>query len=372
MKSSIGELFHIQVFGESHGSTIGVTIDGLAAGFKLDLEYMNKQLDLRKPKGKISTSRKETDAPMIVSGYFNEHTTGTPLCIVFENANTRSKDYAKTKNLMRPSHADYSAQQKYRGYQDYRGGGHFSGRLTTPIVAAGAIAKQILMSKGIHIGSHIRNIQHIYDTPFDEQNLFHQIQQVNDKYFPTLSDEKEKEMMAHLEKIAAQGDSCGGVVETAVVGLPAGIGEPMFQSIESKVAHLLFSVPAIKGVEFGLGFDFMNHTGSEVNDSLYYANDCVKTKTNHNGGINGGISNGMPIIIKSVVKPTPSIFQSQDSINIETKENIHFQIEGRHDPAIIHRARVVIDSVVAIALVDLCMQRYGYLWMKEETSWNMD
>lgn len=366
MKSSIGNMFHISVFGESHGDMIGVTIDGLPAGIKLNLEHMNAQLDLRKPKGKISTARKESDTPNIVSGYFNEHTTGTPLTILFENNNTQSKDYSKTKDMMRPSHADYTANVKYMGYQDYRGGGHFSGRLTTPIVACGAIAKQILESKGIYIGSHIRNINDIYDDSFSDNELLTQIQSLNKKYFPVLSKTKEKEMLAYMEEIASQGDSCGGVVETCISGLEAGIGEPLFHSIESTLSHLLFSVPAIKGVEFGLGFEFMNHKGSEVNDSFYIDNEEVKTKTNNNGGINGGISNGMPILIKSVVKPTPSIFKQQDSINIETLENVNFQINGRHDPAIIHRARVVIDSVVAIGLLDLCVMRYGYLWMKED------
>ncbi len=366
MKSSIGNMFHMTIFGESHGNTIGVSIDGLPAGIKLDLDYINHQLELRKPKGKISTARKESDAPNIVSGYFNEYTTGTPLTILFENSNTRSNDYSKTKDLMRPSHADYTANVKYMGFQDYRGGGHFSGRLTTPIVASGAIAKQILAGKGIHIGSHIRNINDIYDDTFKEDELNRQIDILNNKYFPTLSDVKEKEMIAYMEQIAKEGDSCGGVIETCVSGLEAGIGEPMFHSIESTLSHLLFSVPAIKGVEFGLGFEFMNHKGSEVNDSFYIDDNKVKTKSNHNGGINGGISNGMPILIKSVVKPTPSIFKHQDSINIETLENINFQISGRHDPAIIHRARVVIDSVIAIGLLDLCMMRYGYLWAKED------
>ncbi len=366
MKSSIGKMFHMTIFGESHGEMIGVSIDGLPAGIKLDLAYMNAQLDLRKPKGKISTSRKESDAPHIISGYFNEHTTGTPLTILFENNNTKSKDYSETKNVMRPSHADYTANEKYMGYQDYRGGGHFSGRLTTPIVAAGAIAKQILASKGIQIGSHIRNIASIYDEAFDDETLLQQIDLLNNKYFPVLSEKTEAEMMTYMEQVASEGDSCGGVIETLVAGMPVGIGEPMFHSIESTLSQLLFSVPAIKGVEFGLGFEFMNHKGSELNDSFYYEGTSVKTKTNHNGGINGGISNGMPIRIKSVVKPTPSIFKHQDSINIETKENVNFQINGRHDPAIIHRARVVIDSVVAIGLLDLCAMRYGYLWMKED------
>ncbi len=374
MKSTIGEAIQINIFGESHGEAIGVVINGLCAGIKLDLDHLNHQLDLRKPKGRISTQRKESDAPHIISGYFNGYTTGTPLCILFENNNTQSKDYASIKDYMRPSHADYSAQIKYQGFQDYRGGGHFSGRLTTPIVAAGAICKQILESKGILIGSHIHHVNDIYDDTFSNQEsvLKTQLHHLNQTYFATLSKQAETNMMQYMEQCANEGDSCGGVIESAIINLPAGIGEPMFHSLESTLSHLLFSVPAIKGVEFGLGFDFAFHKGSEVNDCFYYdENGQVKTKTNHNGGINGGISNGMPIIIKSVVKPTPSIFKPQDTINIKDQENVSYQIQGRHDPAIIHRARVVIDSVIAIGLLDLLTQRYGYLWMGE-SSCNMD
>lgn len=367
MKSTYGDAIKLTVFGESHGEMIGFVLDGLCAGIPLDLEYMNAQLDLRKPKGKISTQRKESDTPHIISGYFNGYTTGTPLCILFENSNTRSKDYSKTKDVMRPSHADYTAQVKYNGYQDYRGGGHFSGRLTTCLVAAGAICKQILKSKGIEIGTHIRNMNDIYDEAFHENELDKQIELLNQSYFPVLNEEVKTKMESYIETCAKELDSCGGVLESMVIGMPAGIGEPMFHSIESVVSQLLFSVPALKGVEFGLGFDFANHKGSEVNDAFYYdENNDVKTKTNNNGGINGGISNGMPIVIKSVIKPTPSIYKKQDSINVETHENVTLQIEGRHDPAIIHRARVVVDSMIAIGLVDLFVQRYGYMWMGEK------
>lgn len=367
MKSTIGQAIHISIFGESHNKAIGVVIDGLAAGIPLDIEHLKKQLELRKPKGRISTQRKESDTPHIISGYFNGHTTGTPLCILFENNNTQSKDYANIKDYMRPSHADYSAQIKYQGFQDYRGGGHFSGRLSVALVAAGAICKQILESKGIIIGSHIHHINTIYDEALstDTTILKQQLETLNQKYFATLKDSSEKAMLSYIEACANEGDSCGGVIESAIINVPAGIGEPMFHSIESTLSHLLFSVPAIKGVEFGLGFEFAFHKGSEINDTFYYdENHEVKTKTNHNGGINGGISNGMPIIIKSVVKPTPSIYKPQETIHLSKHENVTYQIEGRHDPAIIHRARVVIDSVIAIGLLDLLTQRYGYLWMK--------
>ena len=369
MKSTIGDAISISVFGESHGTQIGVLIDGLCPGIKIDMDYINHQLELRKPKGRISTQRKESDAPTIISGYFNGYSTGTPMCILFENSNTRSNDYDTIKDFMRPSHADFSAQQKYLGFQDYRGGGHFSGRLTTAIVAAGAICNSILKRKGIIIGSHIKRVNTICDADFslDENTLKQQLEQLNQAHFPTLSSSVKDEMVAYMEACANDGDSCGGIIESVIYNMPQGIGEPMFHSIESILSHLLFSVPAIKGVEFGLGFDFANFKGSEVNDSFYYdENKKVKTKTNNNGGINGGISNGMPIVIKSVVKPTPSIYKPQETINIKDEENVTYQIKGRHDPAIIHRARVVLDSVIAIGLLDLLVQRHGYLWMKDE------
>lgn len=368
MKSTIGEAISITLFGESHGEAIGAVIDGLSPGIALDLEYINHQLDLRKPRGRISTTRQESDQVRFLSGFFNGYTTGTPLCFMIENENTRSRDYAATKDLMRPSHADYTANIKYLGFQDYRGGGHFSGRLTTAIVAAGSICNQVLKAKGILIGSHLAQVHTIFDDNFasDEATLEAQIQHMNETYFPTINPQKKDEMLARMEQYANIGDSVGGKIETAVLHLPAGIGEPFFHSIESVLSKLLFSVPAVKGVEFGLGFGFADKTGSEVNDSFYMDQGFIKTKSNNNAGINGGISNGMPIRIQTVIKPTASIYQEQDTINFATREDAKIQIKGRHDPAIIHRARVVVDSVIAIGLLDLCVQRYGYLWMKGE------
>ncbi|OCN03891.1 chorismate synthase [Erysipelotrichaceae bacterium MTC7] len=363
MKSSIGEAIQISLFGESHGEAIGVVINGLPAGIPIDETYINHYLDLRKPKGKISTSRQEQDKLHIVSGYFDGHTTGTPLCIVFENSNTHSKDYHNDK--MRPSHADYTANEKYRGYQDYRGGGHFSGRLTAPLVAAGSIARGILEQKGIVIGSHIAKLQDIEDLPFPEQetDALACLQQLNQTYFPVCDCDVATQMQTRIEQLAKVGDSAGGILETMVLGMPTGVGEPFFSSLESVLAQLLFSIPAIKGVEFGLGFEFCNFTGSEVNDAFYMDNAKVKTKTNYNGGINGGISNGMPLQLRTVVKPTPSIFIEQETIDYQTKENTTLQIQGRHDPAIVHRARVVVDSVIAIGILDLCIQQFGPTWV---------
>lgn len=369
MKSIFGDNIQISLFGESHSKAIGVVINGLAPGITLDLDFINSCIDKRKPKGRISTSRQEGDELNFLSGYFNGKTTGTPLCIMIENKSQKSKDYEKTKDLARPSHADFTANEKYLGFQDYRGGGHFSGRLTTPIVAAGAIALQILKSKGIEIGTHINFLHSINDEPFseDESILKEQIASINEKYFPVIDDKKGEKMQSLIEEMAQKGDSVGGILETTVLNMPKGIGEPFFSSIESKLSSILFSVPAVKGVEFGKGFELAKLTGSTANDSFYMADGEIKTKTNNNGGINGGISNGMPISFKTVIKPTPSIYLSQQTVDMKDKKDAVLQIEGRHDPAIIHRARIVIDSVTAIALLDLMVERYGYLWMREDT-----
>ncbi len=362
MKNVFGNSITITLFGESHGPEIGAVLDGVAPGLTVDMDFICKQLELRKPHGKISTKRKEADEPRIVSGVFEGKTTGTPICILFENQNTQSKDYSKTKDLMRPGHADYTAIQKYHGFADYRGGGHFSGRITTPIVAVGAILIQALQKKGIFIGSHIRKCGSVEDKPFaDYEN---EILAVNDKLFPVLDEAKAKEMQAYIESVAAEGDSVGGILETVVTGLPAGVGEPWFDTMESLLAHALFSVPAVKGVEFGEGFGFANMKGSEANDAFEVQDGSIVTKTNHNGGINGGITNGMPVRFQTVIKPTPSIYKKQDTININTMTDEILQIEGRHDPAIIHRARVVVDSMTAIVLADMLALRYGTDWLK--------
>ena len=369
MQSVIGNSIKLSLFGESHGSMIGVVIDGLAPGIKLDTKFIQEQLDKRKPKGKISTQRHEEDDFKIVSGYFNGYTTGTPLCIMIENKAQKSKDYEKTRDLMRPSHADYTAEKKYLGYQDFRGGGHFSGRITAPLVAVGAICIQILREKGIVLGTHILKGKDERDRNFslDGEELKREIEIVNNRYFPVFDDEKEESMKRVIEEAGKNLNSVGGILETAVIGVPSGIGEPYFNSIESVLSHLLFSIPAVKGVEFGAGFSIADMFGSEANDSFYYNEGGeVKTKSNNNGGINGGISNGMPIIIKTAIKPTPSIYKEQESIDISKHENIKFNIEGRHDPAIIHRARVVVDSVVAFGILDLLCMRYGYMFMRKE------
>lgn len=358
MKNNFGTNISWTIFGESHGPAIGITLDGLPAGFKIDMDQIKADMNKRKAAGKISTQRHEADEVHILSGYYNGYTTGTALSILIENQNTKSKDYSAFHGRLRPGHADYTAFEKYNGYQDYRGGGHFSGRLTACIVAAGSICRQILKAQGIEIGSHIESLYTLSDEKFstDYDTLKEQIHNVNEKQFAVLNEDIKDTMIAEIEKAAEEKDSLGGILETAIIGLPAGLGEPFFDSVESILSHLIFSVPAVKGVSFGEGFGFAKLKGSQANDAFYYDHE-MKTYTNHNAGINGGITNGMPIYIHTCIKPTPSIFQTQKSVDYLTKENVDLQIQGRHDPCILHRARIVIDSVVSFGILDLYMSR---------------
>lgn len=364
MKSTFGKNLTVSIFGESHGAAIGVVIDGLAAGIPLDLAYIRRQLDLRRATGAISTSRQEDDEFEIVSGFFDGYTTGTPLCLLIRNTSTKSGDYARTKDLMRPGHADYTAFVKYGGHQDYRGGGHFSGRITAPLVAAGAICRQILAGHGIVIGTHIAECGGVADVamPVDEQSLSVALAGLNEAQFPVLDAVRGEQMQQAVLAAKADGDSVGGILETAIIGMPVGIGEPFFNSIESTLAHLLFSVPAVKGVEFGAGFGFAGMRGSEANDPWRLIDGRMRTTSNNNGGINGGISNGMPITFRTVIKPTPSIYKEQQTVDVAAGVDAMLQIQGRHDPAIIHRARVVIDAAAAIGLCDLFCEAYGTGW----------
>ena len=359
MKNTIGNNIAVTIFGESHGAAIGCVIDGLPAGIPLDLAHIQAKLDLRKPQGKISTARKEADKFKILSGFFNDHTTGTPLTLVIENTVHKSKDYEKTKNLLRPSHADYTAFEKYYGYQDYRGGGHFSGRITAPVVAAGAVCEQILAQQNIRIASHIAQLGDLQDEKLTakETDITKQIAKLEGRYFPVFDEKIGEAMIAKIEQLKAGKNSVGGILETVVIGLPTGLGEPFFDSVESVLAHLYFSIPGIKGVEFGLGFSFAGATGADANDGFCCENGAIRTVTNNNGGINGGITNGMPIVARLAVKPTPSIYQPQATVDYKTKTETTLEIEGRHDPTIIHRARVVADSMTAIGILDLLMSK---------------
>ncbi|MCT4607444.1 MAG: chorismate synthase [Marinisporobacter sp.] len=360
-----GNNIKVSIFGESHGKGIGVVIDGLKGGITLNLEEINREMQRRAPgKSKLTTSRKEKDQFEILSGYFNDQTTGTPLCAVIYNTNQRSKDYEKTKSMMRPGHADYTGYVKYFGANDYRGGGHFSGRITAPLVFAGAVAKQILEKKNIWIGSHIKSIGTIEEDGFDDVNVKEKVlKELTYKEFPVIDHEKGNIMKETILKAKAELDSVGGIIETAIVNLPVGVGSPFFDSIESKLSHMLFSIPGVKGVEFGEGFSITKMKGSEANDEYFIEDGEIKTFTNNNGGILGGISNGMPIIFKVALKPTPSIGKMQRSVHIEKRENINMEIEGRHDPCIVPRAVPVVEAAAAIALLDLLVEKEGIGWM---------
>ena len=357
MKNSFGNSLVITLFGESHGEYIGAVLDGLAPGIKIDDEYIKAKLALRRPSGKISTARVEADEYRIVSGAFKGYTTGTPLCILIPNTNTKSRDYGEKMDIPRPSHADYAANVKYHGYEDFRGGGHFSGRVTAAIVAAAAIIQSALETKGVKIGSHITELHGAFDRSFE--NYESDIALVNSKAFPTLTDEGEERMRKEIEKAAERGDSVGGILESAIIGIPAGVGEPWFDSMESMLSHALFSIPAVKGVEFGLGFAFADAYGSEANDEFAIKCGRVVTESNNNGGINGGITNGMPLTFRTVIKPTPSIFKKQQSVSLSGGEECTLELSGRHDPAIIHRARAVVDAMAALVIADMLTVRYG-------------
>lgn len=359
MKNTIGNNVAITLFGESHGEAIGAIIDGLASGIEVDEAFIKDMLTLRRPLGKISTPRSEMDEFRIVSGVFGGKTTGTPICIVIENKDTRSKDY--TPDLPRPSHADFTARQKYGGFEDYRGGGHFSGRITAALVAAGAIVMSALNKKGIFIGTHIKRLAGINDVAFADISA--DVKSLSLKEFAVLDDNIADTMKDAILKAKAEGDSVGGLLETAVIGLPAGVGEPWFDTVEGMISKAIFSIPAVKGIEFGAGFSISDMKGSTANDAIYSDNGKIFTKTNNNGGINGGITNGMPIIFSTAIKPTPTISINQDTVNMVTGENTTLKATGRHDPCIVHRARVVVDCMTALVIADLLATRYGTDWL---------
>ena len=357
MSGMWGNRLKVSIFGESHGAGIGITIDGLPSGVEIDMDEILKEMARRAPgKSKLSTARKEGDKPEILSGFFEGKTTGTPLCAVIRNSDQHSKDYGKLKDLMRPGHADYPGFIRYNGFNDYRGGGHFSGRITAPLVFAGAVCKQVLKSKGITIGAHVKSIGNIYDKGFAEVDITEELlETLKANELPLLCPEKEESMRNTILEARSDQDSVGGTIECTVIGINAGVGNPFFDSVESTLAHLMFSVPAVKGIEFGKGFEMSELRGSECNDEYYYEDGKVKTYTNNNGGITGGITNGMPILFKVGIKPTPSISKKQRTIDISEKKDAELVIEGRHDPCIVQRAVPVIEAVAAIGILDLVL-----------------
>lgn len=420
MSSTWGENIRISVFGESHGAAIGVTIDGLPSGIPLDTARIYEEMERRKPGQDIySTPRKEGDAVEIVSGFLNRYTTGTPLCGILRNTDKRSGDYEELKNMMRPSHADYTGKIRYNGFNDYRGGGHFSGRLTAPIVFAGAIAAQYLEQRGITIGTHLLRIGSIEDARMDPVHIAkEQLKAFRSMRFPTIKPEAAQEMMKEINDARMEQDSVGGVLETAIVNLPAGLGSPMFDSVESRLAAFVFSIPATKGIEFGAGFGFGCMRGSEANDNFAEphlpregvqvpwqnaneqesqvlkpdtkegfkaatSSDLVSkrerqtaceqgtkhgtsypcfsdyfcpTRTNNTGGINGGITNGMPVIFRTAFRPTPSISKPQQALDIKTMQAREYSIHGRHDPCVAVRAVPVLDAAAALVVMDLLLE----------------
>ena len=344
------------IFGESHGSAIGVVLEQVPPGLVLDREAISKEMARRAPgKSPLSTARKEADIPEILSGVFEGKTTGTPLCAIIHNSDHHSKDYAKTRFLARPSHGDYTGFVRYQGCNDYRGGGHFSGRLTAPLVFAGAVAKQFLTQRGITVGAHISQVGTVKDTSFAATELTPTLfQTLSEKAFPTGDDQAGAAMQAEILQAREELDSIGGAIQCAILGLPVGVGSPdLGCNVEGVLAQHLFAVPAVKGLSFGAGFDFAAMRGSQANDPFYMENGQVKTRTNHSGGVNGGISNGMPILFQVAIRPTPSIGREQDTINFSTMEDAKLTIQGRHDPCIVHRAVPVIEAAAALAICEL-------------------
>ena len=341
------------IFGESHGPAIGVTLTGVPAGLELDWAAIEKDMARRAPgKSPLATARKEADQVQVLSGVFEGKTTGSPLCAMIANTDTRSADYSKTRDLARPGHADYPAHVRYQGFNDYRGGGHFSGRLTAPLVFAGAIAKQILAQRGITVGAHISSIYGVNDEALEDWDT---LKGVADKDFPVLNDEKGQEMQEAILEAKEEQDSVGGSIECGVFGLPAGYGSPDFgENAEGIFSQYLFAVPAVKAVAFGAGTAFSLMRGSEANDPLYVdENGNVGAEQNCAGGINGGITNGMPLVFEVTMRPTPSIARTQFTIDMNRMENAQLELQGRHDPCVVPRAVPVIEAAAALAACQL-------------------
>lgn len=353
MSSTWKNKIEITIFGESHGKAIGVVLGNLPSGIKIDMEKVAIEMKRRAPgQNKMSTARKEADKVEIMSGLQDNITTGAPLCAMIYNSDQHSKDYSLLKEKMRPGHSDYPAFVKYKGFNDVRGGGHFSGRITAPIVFAGAVAKQILAKKGIYVGAHILSIKNTYDDYFDMTLSQDTLKYLSTQQYPVLNKSVYDQFIEIIDQARMNQDSVGGKIECAIVGVEPGFGEPFFDSIESHMSSLLFSIPAVKSVAFG-NDKISEMYGSEANDCYYYDGDAVKTKSNNNGGITGGISNGMPIVFNVGIKPTPSISKVQETIDLKTHQNTTLEVHGRHDPCIVFRATVVVEAMAALTVLDL-------------------
>lgn len=358
MSSIWGNSIKLSVFGESHSRAIGGVIDNLPSGIEIDMEEIAFELKRRMTgSSALATARKEPDIPEILSGVVNGKTTGTPLAFVIYNSDQHSNDYDNLKTTARPSHADYTGFLRYNGFNDHRGGGHFSGRLTAPIVFAGAVAKCALKQKGIYTVSRIKSIMDIEDAPMDLNLMtMDKANEMKNLIIPTVDTDAAKKMEERVLSLKSELDSAGGVIECAIMNMEKGIGNPIFDAFESRLASLIFSVPAVKGLEFGEGFNVTKLTGSQANDSLYTDGENIYTKTNHDGGVNGGITNGMPIVFRTAIKPTASISREQDSVNFVEKTNEKLVIKGRHDACICVRAVSVIDACAALCAFDYLVE----------------
>ncbi len=355
MSSNFGESLKLSIFGQSHGAGIGMTLDGIPAGLPIDLDALQAFLDRRMPgQNAYSTTRKEADTPEFLSGVVDNHTCGAPIAALIRNTNTRSGDYDNLKDCPRPGHADYTAQIKYGGWQDAAGGGHFSGRLTAPLCIAGGLCKQWLEGMGIRIAAHIQSIGSVTDGPVALDWCDPALETIN-KDFPVVNPEAGEKMRAAIAESKAKSDSLGGVIQCFVTGLAAGIGEPMFGGVESRIAQIIYGIPAVKGVEFGSGFAASGLTGKENNDDFTVEGGQIRTVTNHCGGILGGITNGMPLVFRVAIKPTPSISMEQHSVSLSKMEVTSLQVQGRHDPCIVPRAVPVIEATTAIAIYDMIL-----------------
>lgn len=356
MASYFGNKLHVSIFGESHGNGIGAVVDGLPAGVHIDMDELMQFMRRRQGgNNAMSTARKEPDVPEFVSGLLDECTNGFPLCIRIANTNKRSSDYNDLADMPRPSHADFTAYTKWHGDADMRGGGHFSGRLTAPICAAGGIAKQILAQHGVHIGAHLLSVHGVQDDLFPMVPTADLFREVAEKAFPVLNDFAGEQMKLEILAARESLDSVGGKIECMITGFPAGVGDPMFGGIENELARVLFGIPAVKGVEFGGGFAMCDKKGSEVNDPFCVVNNVITTESNYSGGIQGGISNGMPIRFCVGIKPTPSISQPQKTVSLSKNVNTTLEIHGRHDPCIAQRAVPVIEAAAALVALDFLL-----------------
>ena len=358
MSGIFGLNIKMSIYGESHGKAIGVVLDGLPPGLALDEEAISREMARRAPgQSALTTARKEKDAVEIQSGFFNGYTTGTPLCARIANSDQHSKDYSILKDKMRPGHGDYAGYVRYQGYNDYRGGGHFSARLTAPLVFAGAVAKQALAQYGITVGAHILRIHDITEpgfNPLGESEAT--LKAIDAKSFPVINDNIGEQMQGCILTAKGVLNSVGGVIELMAINMPAGLGAPYFDSVESRLSQILFSVPAVKGIEFGEGFGFAQLTGAEANDQMHYEEGKVRGYTNHNGGITGGLTNGMPLVFRVAMKPTPSISREQKTVSLAEQSDTTLTVVGRHDPCIVQRAVPVIEAVTAWTLWDLLIE----------------